>query len=339
MPADGRTLAVDVGASRTRVALVEDGCLAERSDRQTRELIDNEGSVVPGLVEMGAALLQSAGRPTLVAVGIGLAASVNRQGSVLQSREFGIPAGPGLHDAFASSFGTPVAVDNDANLAALAEYRLGAARGFSDAAVLTLGTNIGLGLILDGDLYRGAHGAAGEVGLLLVRAPSTGERSERLRMVDAGTLGRTSSAAPDGYAWIEELAGGGALAAMTDGLPGGLALRRVVTVEALADPALQPIRDRAVEGWAFIIANLSVLLDLELVVLTGGLATDAAHLLGALRRRVAELVALVPEIRLGSLGPDAELLGADLLARAALDDGAAHHARAGLSAQPIGERR
>jgi predicted NBD/HSP70 family sugar kinase len=339
VPVDAVSLAVDVGASRTRVALVDGGGLIARSVRPTRELTGADGTIGPGLIEMGKTLLRDAGGVSPHVIGVGLAASVDHSGNVLEPRDFGIPAGGAVRDALATAFGIPLVVDNDANLAALAEHRLGAARGYADAAVLTIGTNIGLGLILGGRLYRGAHGAAGEIGLLLVRTTAAEVPSGRLRTVDAGQLGRTVSAAPDGYAWIEELVGGGALAAMADGEPSGSGARQVLTVEALADPARQPIRDRAVEGWAFIIANLNVLLDLEVVVLTGGVAADAAHLLDALRRRVAELVAQVPTIVLGSLGPDAELLGADHLARAALDSGAPLHARAGLSALSTGERR
>ena len=67
-------------------------------------------------------------------------------------------------DVMTERLGLPVFVDNDANLAALAEHRAGAARGYSEAIVLTIGTGIGSGLILRGELYRGAIGAAAELG-------------------------------------------------------------------------------------------------------------------------------------------------------------------------------
>ncbi len=131
---------------------------------------------------------------------------------------------------------------------------------------------------------------------MLVAARDTGERSDGARMVDAGPLGRVKSRAPQPYAWIEELVGGGAVAeagtvlAVADGATPGRGMPRVLTLTALADPRLRPLADRAVEGWALLIAHLCVLLDHELVVLTGGLAEDAAHLLEPLRRRVAELI-------------------------------------------------
>ena len=68
----------------------------------------------------------------------------------------------------AERLGLPVFVDNDANMAALAEHRAGAARGTSEAVMLTIGTGIGGGLILRGELYRGAIGAAGELGHMVI---------------------------------------------------------------------------------------------------------------------------------------------------------------------------
>src|SRR5204862_4944606 len=83
------------------------------------------------------------------------------------------PAGGVLRDELATAFEVPVAVNNDANLAALAEHQLGAAKGHESAAVITLGSNIGLGVIVGGEIVRGAHGSAGEAGLILLTATST----------------------------------------------------------------------------------------------------------------------------------------------------------------------
>lgn len=335
MPAEPATLAIDVGATSTRVAIVRNGTVADRRLRRTTDLRDADG-VGTGIVTEAHALLASSGA-SVIAVGMGLAAAVDPDGMVLQEREFGIPAGPDLRDLLAAAFEVPVAVNNDANLAALAEHRLGAARGHDHAAVITLGSNIGLGLIVNGAIHRGAHGMAGEVGLLLVPVESKGSDDAGHRRVDAGRFGTAISAAPEGYAWVEEVVGGKALADAARGI--GSVAERVMSAEALADPRLRPLVDRALEGWALIIADLSVLLDLEVVVLTGSVAGDAAHLLETLRQRVAELVAIPPEVVLGSLGPDAELLGADLYARAALDQVADRYAGAGPSAQSTGERR
>jgi glucokinase len=328
---------IDIGASRTRLALARDGALMQRVERRTTDLIDpahRERGIVDQVAALARTVASSAGETLPGVVGVSVAAAVGLDGSVLQPREFGVPGGGLLREALEDALHLPVAVDNDANCAAFAEQQLGSASGCRWVAVLTLGTNIGLGLILDGTLVRGSRGAAGEAGLLLIPAVrDAGTDASGRSIADAGRFGRVRSAAPFGYAWIEELIGGGALReAAGEG-------RRVLTAEAYHEESLRPLADRAVEGWAFIIADLMALLDLEVVVLTGGLAVDAAHLLDPLRGRVAELVAHAPDIRLGSLGPDAELIGADLIARAGLPTGSSAQARAGLSAQPTGGRR
>ena len=73
-----------------------------------------------------------------------------------------------FRDLMAERLGLPVFVDNDANVAALAEWRAGAAQGATDAVVLTIGTGIGGGLILDGAPYRGAIGAGAELGHMVI---------------------------------------------------------------------------------------------------------------------------------------------------------------------------
>ena len=77
-----------------------------------------------------------------------------------------------VRDELAARLGLPVVIDNDANAAALAENRLGAGKGFDQMVYITVSTGIGTGLILNGELYRGAHGWAGELGHMLVNDSS-----------------------------------------------------------------------------------------------------------------------------------------------------------------------
>src|SRR5438128_227172 len=199
MPVETATLAIDVGATRTRTALVSQGAIVERTEKPTSDLVGRAG-LANGLVGEARRLLSNAGahNRSVAALGVSLAASVDQTGNVVQERDFGIRAGAVLSQALSTAFEVPVAVNNDANLAALAEHELGAARGHDSAAVITLGSNIGLGLIVGGQVHRGAHGMAGEVGLLLVPSVTTAERKNGRRPVDAGPFGSVESAAAEG---------------------------------------------------------------------------------------------------------------------------------------------
>jgi glucokinase len=325
--AEAPVVAVDLGATYTRLAFSRSGVVDEVLVRRTADLERSPDlGLVPGVVQAIADLVsESMSRPA--AVGVAVAAYVDRSGAVLQERPFGLRAGAGLRDEIGRRFRVPVAVDNDANLAALAELMLGAGRGLTDMAVLTLGTNIGLGVVADGRILRGAHGAACEGGTILI--PVHRGRGGRSPYARAGRLGRGSTAAPPGYAILEELVGGGALLrsveTVASPVPGngsangaGNGGRGIFARAAAGDhPARQAAR-HAIEGWALLIADLVALFDPGVFVISGGFVEDAPSFIEPLRRRAAELSPLPPDIRVGDLGPQSGLVGAVVAARSVL---------------------
>src|SRR5690349_19560303 len=105
--------------------------------------------------------------PALDAVGCGIPALVSADGVSHFSTHLHLEGVP-FRSLLSERLGMPVFVDNDANLAALAEQRAGAARDLSDVVMLTLGTGIGGGLILGGRLYRGSRGLGAELGHMVV---------------------------------------------------------------------------------------------------------------------------------------------------------------------------
>ncbi len=108
-------------------------------------------------------------------IGIGAPSWVDYQkGRVIFTPNIPCLADFPLRDALYAYYPVPIAVDNDANLAALAEYKEGAGRGFSDMLYTTVSTGVGGGFILDGSLYHGAYGCAGQIGHMLA-TPGTGE--------------------------------------------------------------------------------------------------------------------------------------------------------------------
>jgi glucokinase len=204
-------------------------------------------------------------------------------------------------------FGVPVAIDNDGNAAAIAEWKLGAGRGTRHMIMLTLGTGIGGGLILDGRPYRGAIGAGAELGHMVLQ-------------VDGPPCGGTCP----GHGHFEALASGTAADAVA---------RAAVFPEATARDLVRLARDGdpgACEALAGIgrilgagIASLVSIFNPELIVIGGGFGKAGELLFEPARERMMqetlspgrEFVQIVP----AELGPEAGLIGAGLIAFEALD--------------------
>lgn len=154
------TIGADLGGTNTRVAVVDhDGNILE----QVRAPSINAWPDVAHHVATDVARLRSA-HPDVAAVGVGVAGMVDGNGVVHYAPNLKPLTGAPLQAALTEAIDLPVVVDNDANVAAWGEACHGAARGVSDALVITLGTGVGGGIIANGRLYRGAHGFAAEVG-------------------------------------------------------------------------------------------------------------------------------------------------------------------------------
>jgi predicted NBD/HSP70 family sugar kinase len=199
-----------------------------------------------------------------------------------------------LHELVAvlGADGSEVIVENDANLCAVGEYTSGAARGVDVVACLTVGTGIGLGILVDGKLFRGAHGAAGEIAdLPYERVPAgvTAHRPGPVEVVAAGQAVVTAARdagldAPTAKA-VFDLARGGDDRAV-----------RVVAAEAAK--------------LAHVVSVVTAVLDPRLIVLAGGIGRNVDLLAEPMRRELEEVIPKVPDIVGGHLGDDAVLVGA-----------------------------
>jgi glucokinase len=225
--------------------------------------------------------------------------------------------------ALAGAVDVPVRVENDANAAAWAECRFGAGRGATGPVVLVaVGTGIGGGIVLGGDLLRGAHGYAGEPGHQVAVPDGHPCRCGRrgcleqyasgpalVRYVRAGAAEQPAAAAR-----LRELAGD--LAWLTG--------PRVTAAARAGDKLARAAFDQAGRWLGVGLADLVQLLDPELLVVGGGVAEAEELLLApareAYRRALGERGGLpVAEIHAARLGPLAGLVGAADLARAAID--------------------
>jgi glucokinase len=256
------------------------------------------------------------------AIGAGLPATMDlATGVAVGCRHLPI-VGFAFRDWLASETRLPVWVDNDATLALLAEARRGAARGASDALMLTIGTGIGGGIMSGGRLVRGARGAAGEPGHMSIDAngpacpgdcPGRGCLEAYVSGPALAQLGREYAAKGPDYNLGRMLAENGDLTGAD-----------VVHAARLGDPGAYEALTRMASSLGVGLANLLNLLDPDIVVIGGGFGSDAGELLLAPAERVARERALEPaashaRFLVAELGEDAGMLGAAMLALAGGD--------------------
>jgi glucokinase len=161
-----RTIGVDMGGTKLLAGAVDDGLGVHHRVQRTVTGLD-QSAVLDIAVEAVQEAREAAGGG-VVAVGFGIPSLMDqRTGRGVIAVNLPLADVP-FGDIMAERLGLPVFVDNDANLAILAEHRAGAARGSNEAVMMTIGTGIGGGLILGGELYRGAVGAAAELGHVVI---------------------------------------------------------------------------------------------------------------------------------------------------------------------------
>jgi glucokinase len=227
-----------------------------------------------------------------------------------------------LKDLLQKALGLPVGVDNDANLAALGEQVFGAGRGVRSMVYITVSTGVGGGLILDGRIYHGAGGGAGEIGHTTIDpgGPVCGCGNRGcLEVLASGTaMARRAR---------EIIAAGGGLNMLgaTGGLPGKVTAKTVADAAAAGDPEALAILAEAGRALGIGVANVINLLNPELVVLGGGAMKAGPPLWQAMEEEVRRraLQASLARARLvpAWLGSRAGVLGAVALAARALDNG------------------
>jgi glucokinase len=297
MPASPFIAGVDIGASNVRVVIAnEDGEVEARR----ASLFDAEApperalrSIARTIDELARGVWVGA---TVGAIGVAMPGTVDPARGLIAT-----PAnmpGWGNVDVAAGlgSVNVPVAVENDANAAAVGEGWLGAGRGLMDFVFVALGTGIGTGLWLDGRLHRGAHFLAGEAAFF----PMT----------------RGHLHTPDWHHNLEGIVGGRAIEGAAHEVLGQRASAAALFEAAAsgAERAVEAIA-RVHEYLAMATADIVALLDPEAVIFGGGVAmAQGERLLGPVRELVHASTPMRTKIVLSELGEDAQILGAVRLA-------------------------
>ena len=160
-------IGVDIGGTNTRASVVaKDGGIVSEGHRPTKAM-DGPDESIPQIIDAIREAIENAKVSASDICGIGMGVPgrhKSREGIVLWSPNFKDWAGLQLLQPFKDAFGVPVFMGNDVNVASLGEFRFGAGSGVNSMVMLTLGTGIGGGIILDGKLWKGANEGAGEIG-------------------------------------------------------------------------------------------------------------------------------------------------------------------------------
>jgi predicted NBD/HSP70 family sugar kinase len=200
----------------------------------------------------------------------------------------------GLVEAVQRELGTGVSIDNDVNLAALAERTDGLGRGVENFVFLWVGTGIGLGLVLNGRLHRGAHGYAGEIAYLPLGITDPHDPSTRRH----GPLEDAVAAA--GIVRI----------ARSLGMRSPLTPKKVFALARGGDPVAGRVVERTAERLALVIATIAPIVDPELVILGGGIGRNEDLLMQRIDRELRAISPFRPRLAQSVLGEDAVLRGA-----------------------------
>jgi predicted NBD/HSP70 family sugar kinase len=297
-PAAGHVLGIDIGRERIRLAVADlAGDVVARLDERNR--CRSASALVRTVHRCAERLLGEPGLrlDQVVATVVGTPGVPDRATNTLR-RAPNLPGWErkGLLSELESALGPGLVVENDANLAAIGELESGAARGTEVFVCITVGTGIGMGTVVNGALFRGARGAAGEVGYLPYGWPTHGRPRH-----DSPPQGMLESAAAARS--VVEIAAG-------HGLTNVRTAKDVFELARAGDRRAWHAVEEEAARLAFVVASIAAVLDPELVVLGGGIGTNTDLLQKPLELALTRTIPVVPKIVAGELGEDAVLTGA-----------------------------
>lgn len=295
-------VAIDVGGTGMKCAVIDGTGTIRHAERHPTGAHRGGAAVVETILSVAEGLAGKARADglTLIAAGVVVPGVVDEaHGIAVYAANVDFRDVP-LRDLVEARLGLPVALGHDVRAGGLAEARLGAGRGYEQVLVVPVGTGIASAYVLGGHTFAGAHGAAGEIGHVVVRPGGP----------------RCGCGA---YGCLEAVASAAAVARTYRERTGVEASAAEVVTRATAgeDAAAQVWRD-AIDALADGLRTGLTLFDPELIVIGGGLAEAGDTLLAPLRAALAGRLTFqrMPEMALAQLGDEAGCLGAGLLALA-----------------------
>lgn len=294
-PEAGFVLGLDVGREYLRGALSDlSGAVRARASHRVRAASahDRVAEMEKLADEMAATAGIKRQRVTQVVVGSPGVYDAEKQAFRL-ARNFPGWERPAVVEELREAFGSATVLENDVDLAALAERDLGHGRDFATFCFVSVGTGVGMGLVMNGELHRGAHGMAGEIAYLPITPPDGPPRAE---VRSHGELEAAASAA----AVVRR--------ARRHGLGGALSARRVFAAAEAGDERARAIVAEEAALVARAVGSIVAVVDPELVVLGGGIGR-APGFAEQVAIALDQIAPVTPEIRVSALGDDAVVDG------------------------------
>ena len=305
-PQAGWVVGIDVGRDWVRAAIADvTGQFVARRDERARvrsanTLITQIGAIAHGLAADAGIKWRQVTFATVGSPGV----FEPERGQVALAYSLPGWGRQGLVELVHEELGTNIAFENDVNLAALGEQWRGLGKGVGNFVYLHLGTGVGMGMVLNGELYRGGSGAAGEVGYLPLAGTDTKDPSSLRR----GPLDSAASAT-------------GVVAEATRlGMSPPLTAKRVFEEARKGDRAARRVVAFEARRIALAIAAVAAVVDPELVILGGGIGSNGDLLLEPVVRELHELSPFRPRVVASSLREEATLYGTVSMALAAARD-------------------
>lgn len=301
-------ISVDMGGTFTRAALLDlEGSVLRRTQARTEP--GRRGFIV--LMKVLEELLSSDDNcPQVGAIALGIPGVVRpEEGVVVFAPALGWRNFP-CKRLLEERFGVPVVVENDVNLHALGEHWKGAGRGTSHLVCVFVGTGIGAGIVVNGQLYRGSFYYAGEIGYIVPDVRYLGRAFQKFGCLEHLSAGY--GLARRGRAAVRRGKGAGILKHAES--PENVEATHVLTAAREGDVTAQRLVEEAQRYLAIALISLTCALNPELIILGGGIVESGVFDLQRLQHWVELAVPMPPQITFSVLGSDAGLLGGVALA-------------------------
>lgn len=309
-------IGVDVGGTGIQVGVVDQSnhilkegsiptCTDIPFEEQVKRIVD---CIISVTIDAGFSV------DDILSVGVGIPGIASRKtGEVIKCTNMGWHHVP-FREVFSSYLSKPVFIENDANVAALAESVAGVSAGTDSSVFITIGTGIGSGIILNGKIWSGAHGIGGELGHILFDLDGVtctcGNHGCLERYCSATALIRMAKEAVKEHpeSLIMSLAGNDL---------SRIEAKTVFDAAAKEDPVGLTLYHRYIDYLAQAIASVANLLDPEIIVLGGGVSKAGLYLLNPLLKKYPRYVLFndqpIPALKLAVLGSEAGIIGAAML--------------------------